>query len=161
MLHFVHAISAPVLSNWVSKDLMNLHYKGWLAAAVAVAVCLMGCRKGPADAKDAKKDAKDEALSVEVTTIARGGIEATLKNSTHLEAEEEVRVFARTANRVTELLVEEGDEVKKDQVLLRLDNDIQKTAFGKAQSSLEKARQEFEREQALFEQKLISEQVFN
>ena len=39
---------------------------------------------------------------------------------THLEAEEEVKVFARTANRVTGLLVEEGEEVKKDQVLLRL-----------------------------------------
>jgi membrane fusion protein (multidrug efflux system) len=138
---------------------MNLYYQGCLAAAVAVAFCLTGCRKG--DAKDAKKDTKDEALPVEVAAIARGGIEATLKSSTHLEAEEEVKVYARTANRVTELLVEEGDEVKKDQVLLRLDNDIQKTAYGKAQSSLEKARQEFEREKALFEQKLISEQVFN
>jgi len=140
---------------------MQHKYKLWLAMTVAMAFCLAGCRKGPADAKDAKKDTKDEALPVEVTTITRGGIEATLRNSTHLEAEEEVKVFARTANRVTELLVEEGDVVKKDQVLLRLDNDIQKTAFGKAQSSLEKARQEFEREKALFEQKLISEQVFN
>jgi len=140
---------------------MNFHFKNCLVVSVAVAVCLVGCRKGPADAKDTKKDAKDEALSVEVTAIARGGIEATLKNSTHLEAEEEVKVFARTANRVTDLLVEEGDVVKKDQVLLRLDNDIQKTAFGKAQSSLDKALQEFEREKALFEQKLISEQVFN
>ena len=140
---------------------MNFHFKNCLVVAVAGAVCLVGCRKGPADAKDAKKDGKDEALPVEVSPIARGGIEATLRNSTHLEAEEEVKVFARTANRVTELLVEEGDVIKKDQVLLRLDNDIQKTAFGKAQSSLEKAMQEFEREQALFEQKLISEQVFN
>jgi membrane fusion protein (multidrug efflux system) len=100
-------------------------------------------------------------LPVEVTTLARGGIEATIRNSTHLEAEEEVKVFARTANRVTELLVEEGAEVKKDQVLLRLDNDIQKTAYTKAEASLAKGREEFEREKALFEQKLVSEQVFN
>lgn len=140
---------------------MTHNSKAWLAAACAVAVCLVGCRKGSADGKDPKKDAKDDALPVEVTTLARGGIEATLRNSTHLEAEEEVKVFARTANRVTELLVEEGDVVKKDQVLLRLDNDIQKTAHGKAKSSLEKARQEFDREEALFAQKLISEQVFN
>lgn len=145
----------------VRTTYMNLHRKGWLTALMIMAVCLMGCRKGPADAKNDGKDAKDDALPVEVTTIARGGIEATLRNSTHLEAEEEVKVFARTANRVTGLLVEEGDVVKKDQVLLRLDNDIQKTAHGKAQSSLEKARQEFERDKALFEQKLISEQVFN
>lgn len=140
---------------------MNVHCQAWLAAVCVAAVCLMGCRKGPADAKDAKKDPKDEASPVEVASIARGAIEATIKNSTHLEAEEEIRVFARTANRVTELLVEEGDEVKKDQVLLRLDNDIQKTAYGKAQTSLDKGRLDFEREKSLFEQKLISEQVFN
>ena len=140
---------------------MTHNYRVWLAAACAVTFCLAGCRKGSADAKDPKKDAKDDALPVEVTTLTRGGIEATLRNSTHLEAEEEVKVFARAANRVTGLLVEEGDVVKKDQVLLRLDNDTQKTAFGKAQSSLEKARQEYNREKTLFDQKLISEQVFN
>src|SRR6187455_2444294 len=140
---------------------MNLSLQSGMAIAVAMAVCLSGCGKPATDAKDPKQNTKDEALSVEVTNLVRGSIEATLRNSTHIEAEEEVKVFARTANRVTGLLVEEGDIVKKDQVLLRLDNDIQKTAFGKAQSSLEKARQEFEREKALFEQKLISEQVFN
>jgi membrane fusion protein (multidrug efflux system) len=57
--------------------------------------------------------------------------------------------------------VEEGDVVKKDQVLLRLDNDIQKIAFGKAESNLEQARQEFAREKLLFEKNLISEQAFN
>src|SRR5688572_32613727 len=140
---------------------MNLHYKVWPAAVMLAAACVIGCRKGPSDAKDAKKDVKDEALPVEVASIARGGIEATIKNSTHLEAEEDIKVYARTANRVTELLVEEGDEVKKDQVLLRLDNDIQKTVFGKAQTGLDKGRLDFEREKSLFGQKLISEQVFN
>lgn len=133
----------------------------WLAAACAAVLCVTGCRKGSDDEKDPKKEAKDDALPVEVTTLSRGSIEATLRNSTHLEAEAEVKVFARTANRVTALLVEEGDVVAKDQVLVRLDNDIQKTAYGKAQASLEKARLEFDREKALFEQKLVSEQVFN
>jgi len=140
---------------------MNLSFQSGLALAIAVAVCLCGCTKPAADAKDPKKNAKDEALPVEVTNLVRGSIEATLRNSTHLEAEEEVKVFARTANRVTELLVEEGDVVKKDQVLLRLDNDIQKTAYGKAESNLEEARLEFAREKMLFEKTLISEQAFN
>lgn len=140
---------------------MTQIFKTWLAAGCAAALCVTGCRNGPAADEDSKKEAKDDALPVEVTTLARGSIEATLRNATHLEAEAEVKVFARTANRVTGLLVEEGDIVAKDQVLVRLDNDIQKTAYGKAQTSLEKARQEFEREKALFEQKLVSEQVFN
>jgi membrane fusion protein, multidrug efflux system len=159
--HFVHAYSGGVVSNGLNIYLMNLDCNCWRAGAIALAVCLTGCGKGSGSANDPKQDVKDQALPVEVTTLARGGIEATLRNSTHLEAEEEVKVFARTANRVTELLVEEGDQVKKDQILLRLDNDIQKTAAAKAQASLEKAREEFEREKALFEQKLVSEQVFN
>ena len=140
---------------------MNFISKCGVTGILAMLLGLTGCYKGSSEGKDAKQDTKDEALPVEVTNVTRGAIEATLRNSTHLEAEEEVKVFARAANRVTELLVEEGDVVKKDQVLLRLDNDTQKTAFGKAQTSLAKAREEYERQRALFEQKLISEQVFN
>lgn len=137
----------------------SLHGVG-LTTAVVLALFFLGCRKGPSENKDQAKD-KDQAVPVEVAPITRGAIEATLGSSTHLEAEEEVKVFARTANRVTTLLVEEGDEVKKDQVLLRLDHDIQKTALGKAQVRLDKARQEFARQKALFDQKLVSEQAFN
>jgi membrane fusion protein, multidrug efflux system len=150
-----------LVSNGGIANLMNFYRNARLAVATMVIACFVGCHRGPADGKDAKKDAKVDALPVEVTTLTRGAIEATLRNSTHLEAEEEVKVFARTANRVTELLVEEGDMVKKGQVLLRLDDDIQKTAYSKAQASLDKAREEFEREKALFDQKLVSEQVFN
>ncbi len=144
-----------------SYEPMNLQRIACLGAVVVATLCLMGCNKAQADKKDDKKEAKDDALPVEVTTLARGGIEATIRNSTHLEAEEEVKVYARTANRVTELLVEEGDVVKKDQILLRLDKDIQTTAYTKAEASLAKGREEFEREKALFEQKLVSEQSFN
>lgn len=139
---------------------MNLFDQGWFVAGAALCLCLVGCQRVPTDSAKPKSETKDETLPVEVTNVTRGPIEATIRNSTHLEAEEEVKVFARTANRVTELLVEEGDEVEKGQVLLRLDNDIQKTAYGKAQSSWEKARREFERSQALFDEKLISEQTF-
>jgi membrane fusion protein (multidrug efflux system) len=149
------------VSNDLKNDFMNLFRKCWPIVAVVVLVCLTACRKGSIDDQGQKKDHKDQAVPVEVASISRGEIEATIKTSTHLEAEEEVKVFARTANRVTELLVEEGDVVKKDQVLLRLENGIQKTAHGKAQVKLDKARQEFERQKALFGQKLVSEQVFN
>jgi membrane fusion protein, multidrug efflux system len=160
-LHFVHANSGPAVSYVLNNSSMKSFYRCGLAAAAIVSLCLSGCQKGPADAKDQAKDNKDQAVPVEVASISRGGIEATIKSSTHLEAEEEVKVFARTANRVTALMVEEGDVVQKDQVLLRLDNDIQKTAHGKAQVRLDKARQEFERQKSLFGQKLISEQAFN
>lgn len=146
-----------VLNNYSMK---LLHTGGWLAAAV-LPILLWGCGKGAAETKDQAKDNKDQAVPVEVLPIARGNVEATIKHSTHLEAEEDLKIFARTVNRVTELLVEEGDLVKKDQVLLRLEDGVQKSACGKAQVRFDKASQEFERQKALYDQKLISQQAFN
>jgi membrane fusion protein, multidrug efflux system len=138
------------------------HIAGF-SLALAVGFVLSGCHNGQFTGSDRDKDKNNEsrAILVEVAPITRGPIESIIKTSTYLEAEEEVRVLARTSNRVTDLLVEEGDVVTKDQVLLRMDDDVQKTAFSKAQVRFEKARQEFERQRALFNQKLISEQVFN
>jgi membrane fusion protein, multidrug efflux system len=138
---------------------MNSAQRIALAALLVIALPVTGCRK-KAEAQDLAKN-KDQAIRVETAKVQRGPIEAILKHSTHLEAEEEVKVFARTANRVTELLVEEGDEVEKNQLLLRLNDDIQKTAHDKALVRFEKAQQEFDRQQKLFQQNLISQQVFN
>lgn len=103
---------------------------------------------------------EETAVPVEVALIQKGAIETFVKKSTHLEADQEVKVFARTSNRITELLVEEGQQVEKGQLLLRLDDDIQKTAYQKALSNAEKARKEFDRSQVLYTDKLISEQAF-
>lgn len=136
--------------------------KRWLVLApLMTALLLAGCSKGP-DANKPKDDKKpkDESVPVEVETIKRGRIEAILKSSTNLEAEEEVKIFSRTSNPVIELLTEEGEIVKKDQVLVRLENDIQKIQVAKAESQLLKAKQEFVRQKSLYDQKLISDQVY-
>ena len=44
----------------------------------------------------------------------------------------DLAALGQAANRVTELLVEEGDIVQKGDVLLRLENDRQKTAYARA-----------------------------
>lgn len=118
-----------------------------------------GCKKGLAK-KDEKDQKRDEAVPVEVAAISRGHIESIIKTLGDLEAEHEVKVFARAANIVTKLLVEEGDEVQGGQLLVKLEDDAQKIALAKAQSQLEKAQAEFKRQQVLHEQSLISDQVF-
>jgi len=131
---------------------------------VAALAYLSGCGLNPFASAEAKPDDPSKApaaVPVEVAPIARGRIETTLKSSTWIEVEEEVKVYSRAANRVAEVRVEEGDAVAKDQLLLRLEDDLQKTNLGKAQTRVEKARQEHARQEALFGQKLISEQAFN
>lgn len=113
------------------------------------------------DAKGKDGEEEEEAVPVAVTTLARGRIESILRFSTHLEAESEVQVFSQAARQVRQLLAEEGDEVRRGQVLLRLQDEEQRTALARVESQLAKARKEYVRQQSLFEQQLISEQAFN
>ncbi|MDA1275423.1 MAG: efflux RND transporter periplasmic adaptor subunit [Verrucomicrobia bacterium] len=127
-----------------------------LASGLAI-----GCQKSPFAGNDpANPETQNPAVPVEVAPVVRGAIESTVKSARALEAEEEVKVYSRTANRVTKLRVEEGDSVEKGRVLLQLDDDIQQTQYKKAQVRFEKAKQEYERQKPLFEQNLISEQAF-
>lgn len=121
--------------------------------------------------KDEKKNAKGEngedekeepkAVPVEVATLAHGAIEEVLRYSTNLEAEDEVAVFAEASRRVVELRVEEGRRVAKGAVLVRLQDDEQRTRLAKTQSQYDKAAREYDRQKRLYGQELISEQAFN
>ena len=123
-----------------------------------------GGKKDKNGKKNGDEDGEEEeerGVPVEVVEIARGPIESVLRYTTNLEAESAVTVYAEAARRVRQLLVEEGDQVRRGQVLLRLQDEAQRTSVERAKSQLEKVKLEFERQQRLFEQQLISEAVFN
>ncbi len=117
-------------------------------------------KKKDGDGEDSEKP-EEELPPVEVVSLERGAIEAVLRFSTNLEAESEVQVFSQAARLVTQLKVEEGDLVRKDQVLVRLQDEEQKSELARIESQLKKARREFQRQENLFAQKLVSEQVIN
>lgn len=117
--------------------------------------------EGAKDPQGEEDDGEDEAVPVETTFLDRGRIESILSFSTNLEAESEVQVFAQAARQVRQLLVEEGDEVRRGQVLLRLQDEEQQTQLQRVDSQLAKARREYERQTRLYEQQLIPEQTYN
>lgn len=120
-----------------------------------------GAESAEAKGKDGEEAKKEEAVPVEVASLGLGEIEAVLRFSTNLEAEDSVEVFSEAARRVRELLVEEGHRVAKGQVLCRLQDEEQRTALAKVESQLGKARREYDRQKRLHAQELISEQAFN
>ncbi len=103
----------------------------------------------------------EEAVPVEVSALGRGAIEAVLRYSTNLEAEESVGVYSQAARQVRELAVEEGRVVQKGQLLLRLQDEEQRTLLAKSASQLARAEREYERQQRLHAGQMISEQAFN
>ena len=146
-----------------------------LLSLLLVVVPLTGCsvevggsqgeekaKEGESEASEDGEDEKEDArVPVEVVDVGTGRIEEVLRFSTNLEAENDVQVFSQAARIVTGLYVEEGDDVRKGQVLVRLQDDQQKTQVTRVESQLAKARREYERQENLFAQQLISEQVFN
>ena len=104
---------------------------------------------------------KEQAVPVEVVTLARGAIESVLRFSANLETEDQVQVFSQAKRLVTKRLAEEGDIVERGQLLIRLQNDEQLSALAKVKSQLEKAEREYTRQERLYRQELISETEYN
>jgi membrane fusion protein (multidrug efflux system) len=115
-------------------------------------------KKGDED----EEEDEEEAVPIEVATLERGRIETVLRFSTNLEAENEVQVVSRASRQlpVVQLLVEEGDDVRKGQVLLRLQSDELSTALERTRGQLDRAEREYERQTNLHSQQLISEKTY-
>ena len=131
------------------------------------ALALTGCGKSDwaekareNSGKNSDKSPTEKAVLVELAEVKRGMIEAILERSAPLEAEAQVEVSARTSNPAIELLVEEGDKVEKNQVLLRLESDKQKNDFDQAKSQFDKEQIDFDRQESLHKDNLISEQEY-
>ena len=135
-----------------------------LIILITVVFTLLGCGSDKsADDESKSKTAGVPAIKpvlVELAEVERGMIEEILERSSALEAEAQVQVLARTQNPAVELFVEEGDKVAKGQVLLRLENDRQQTDLDQASSQLEEAQIEFDRQESLYTQNLISESEY-
>ncbi len=134
----------------------------WLwvgAAALVLAGGLAALRpKGKAaDDKNAVKTAKAELGDVQVRVTEVGSVEPLVK----------VDVKSALSGKVVELLVREGDAVKRGQILARVEPDVNqardlaqvKNAVGEAEIALNEARATHERNRGLLGQGLLSAQA--
>src|SRR5256885_956597 len=142
----------------------------WIAGAVLVLVGLIGAgawfgRSGGA------------ALPVRTVTaqpIAGGAANASVLDATgYVTARRQATVSAQITGTLTEVLIEEGDQVKSGQVLGRLEDTAQRAALAQAQAQLKSARallvqyqaqlaqsgRDVKRAEGLLERKLVSQQA--
>lgn len=120
-----------------------------------------GEEQGEGGSDSGEDEDEEEAVPVALASLRRGRIESVLRFSTNLEAEKQVQVLAEARREVRELLVEEGDQVRRGQVLIRLEDEEQRTDVARIEGQLAKARRELTRNESLFEQQLIAEQTYN
>jgi RND family efflux transporter MFP subunit len=101
-----------------------------------------------------------DIIPVEVTTIKRGLISDFILLSTNLETEKMASVYSRVQGLVDNISVEEGDNVKKGQVLMTLEADEYVLAEEKARLNYLSQKSDFDRLEAMFEEDLLSKEEF-
>lgn len=102
---------------------------GTLVAVVLVAASVLAVRQGGGDAVEVRTEA-----------VARRDLVAVVTASGNIRARRAVEVQSDVMGRIIELNVEEGDDVARNDVLLRLDPTQIRAAVARAEASLSQAR---------------------
>ena len=104
---------------------------------------------------------EEAPIPVEVTEVASGAIASYISATANLVPEDQVKVLAEAEGRLAELKVDEGDWVKRGEVLAVLVRDDAEIALSKVQLKAANARMAYERAQGTREQGLISIEAFD
>ena len=134
-----------------------------LAFVLLSTVVVVGCQASAGGfdrKKDGKEEVKEAPTPVVVGAVERGSIVSTISAASTIEAERQVTIHAESTGRLVDLTVEEGDSVKKGQILARIRFDAQTNSLLRANTSLEKARVDFDRAERLFNDKVIGQEEY-
>ncbi len=114
---------------------------------------------------------KEPAITVQTDKVTRRTLVETVVANGKIYPVLQVHISPEVSGEITELAVKEGQRVKKGQLLLKIKPDVYEAAVNQAKAnyessvaakatadaSLEKAEADFQRNQNLFDRKLISE----
>ena len=125
------------------------------SAAFACVLLLSACQQGESTAEEDEEEVPP--VPVETGTPVRGDVLAVYSGTAPIEAFAEADVIAKVEGEIREVLVEEGDEVEKGQILARLDGDRLRLELNESGARLRKMQRDFERNKDLREKGLLSE----
>ncbi|MCK4351259.1 MAG: biotin/lipoyl-binding protein, partial [Candidatus Krumholzibacteria bacterium] len=131
-----------------------------LVAAVAMAISLQRCTPGGGE------DTAEEAVAVETARATRGTLEQTIRLSGDILAGRSVRLFGQIPDRLTDVLVDVGDPVRRGQTLARIRDEGVQAGVDQIEANLRASRvtlvnlrDEYTRTQRLFEAGAVSSQT--
>lgn len=137
---------------------------GTCAAALLITTTLLlsGCGAGgaadaqAAESKDSKAEKAPEAVPVEAVAASRRAVAASYTGTAALEARAESQVVAKTSGVALAVLVEEGQQVRAGQPLVRLDPDRARLAVAQSEAQMRKLENNYQRAQKLIGQQMVS-----
>ncbi|MDF3020940.1 MAG: efflux transporter periplasmic adaptor subunit [Steroidobacteraceae bacterium] len=117
--------------------------KQWIVLGAIAALIVV-----PVGLKLARKDA---GKMVDIEQVSLRALAPTVLASGSLTYESQVTLAPEVTGRVTEILVEEGDQVKREQLLMRLDPRAPRAAIEQSEAQVRQARLSIERRQVDFD----------
>ncbi|STO57253.1 efflux RND transporter periplasmic adaptor subunit [Grimontia hollisae] len=126
------------------KSGKSLFKRSAIASVLAASFLLAGCGEEPVEQEAAP------VIKPALTEIVQAQRAADLSFNGVVRAAERADLSFRIGGRLTDILVKEGDEVKKGQLLARLDARDAKTALASAELELKNTTLEYERAKAIF-----------
>ncbi|TFH01348.1 MAG: efflux RND transporter periplasmic adaptor subunit [Calditrichales bacterium] len=110
---------------------------------------------------------KEKGTRVDVEEVTRGTVMQKVTGSGQIRPEVQVKISARVAGKILKLHAEEGDHVKKGELLVELDQEQYLAALERTESTLmsmtageKKSKSEMSRSQDLYKKGLMSEAEF-
>ncbi len=130
------------------------------APAALLSVLLLGACQSEQQEDSEKTEEETPPVPVETSTPVRGDVYAMYTGTAPIEAYAEADVIAKVDGEIRQLLIEEGDEVTKGQVLARLDGERLRLELNESEAKLRKLQRDFERNVDLQAKGLISDGDF-
>ncbi|WP_163322503.1 efflux RND transporter periplasmic adaptor subunit [Draconibacterium mangrovi] len=102
----------------------------------------------------------EELVNIKATTLENQNFEHFIEVTGKVEAEQDVDVSPESAGIIKEVLVTEGQQVNKGQVLARLNTDVLERSVEELQVQLDLAVTNYERQKNLWDQNIGSEMEY-
>ncbi len=132
-----------------------------LSIVVLILLSLVACNGNDDQAKSMEQIYKEEGVPVKISVVQPQMFEKKLSYHAILTGIEESTVSARLADRIEKVLVNIGDYVKKDQVLITFPMDNPSAQYQQAKVAYDNAKSSFERIKNLYDNGGISQQNYD
>ena len=110
--------------------------------------------------KELSANQTEETIKIKVETLTNKRFEHFIEVTGQVEAEHDVDVSPETSGVIKEVLVQEGQQVSKGQIMARLNTDVLERSIEELQVQLDLAKTNYERQKNLWDQNIGSEMQF-
>jgi RND family efflux transporter MFP subunit len=143
-----------IKNNKINNQLISI-------GAVLLSVALLSSCQEAEAIPDKKKQQVVISVPVEVSELTTGDISSNYATTAVLEAKEEAFVVPRASGIIQEIFVEEGDYVKKGQVLAQIEPRRYHLNLDRAKANLVGIQKELNKIDKVYNKKLISDDTYD